>query len=130
MKDGPAAFQKYVPPTPFDWSKNPDHKRPKAYFSLVVDKEPIGRLVFELADDVVPKTVENFTRLCNPDNTLTYKGTKLHHVMHGSIVVGGDAELRTGAGSHSAMGTRYFTDENFIIPHSARGLLRCVCAKQ
>ena len=37
---------------------------PKVYFDMEVGGEEIGRITFELREDVVPKTAENFRALC------------------------------------------------------------------
>lgn len=125
LKEGQEGFERYVPPTPFDWSKE-TNIRPKAYFSIKLDTENIGRIVFELADDVVPKTVENFRRLCegNGQRFPGYKGTKIHLIRKGEVIMGGDIEKGDGQGNFSSYNQRYFEDENFIIPHSHRGLIR------
>ena len=38
--------------------------RPKVFFEVSIDGKPAGRITFELFDDVVPKTAENFRALC------------------------------------------------------------------
>jgi cyclophilin family peptidyl-prolyl cis-trans isomerase len=124
FKTNPEAYERYTTPTPFDWSK-PEIKRPKAYFDILSGTEAWGRLVFELAQDVLPKTVENFSLLTTGQNkhNRSFKGTKLHRVRKGEAIMGGDVEFNTGEGSHSAYDQRYILDENWIIPHSDRGLL-------
>lgn len=122
MKGGNESFARYVPPTPFDWSEG-NNARPFAYFDIDADGKSLGRLKFELAGDVVPKTVENFMKLCADGK---YKGTPFHRVIKDSAILGGDVENKDGTGSHSAFETRYFEDENYIIPHSERGLLSMV----
>ena len=124
LKEGMEGFEKYVAPTPFDWSKD-KIKRPHAYFSIKFDNEVAGKMVFELAEDVVPQTVENFKRLCKGDGVRYpgYRGTKIHLVRKGEVIMGGDIEKGDGKGNHSSYNQRYFEDENFIIPHSQRGLI-------
>ena len=134
------AFQKNKPPTPFDWTKEsifkgPDHVRPKAFFDMKMGDETLGRLVFELADDILPQTCANFIALCENRNSendsgknkdkrkYSYQGTKIHQVYKDVFIMGGDVVKNDGTQSHSAGKHRYFPDENFIIPHSARGLL-------
>lgn len=36
--------------------------RPRVYFDIQIDGSNIGRIVFELFNDVVPKTAENFSQ--------------------------------------------------------------------
>ncbi len=125
LKEGQQGFKKYNPPTPFDWTKG-SVARTKVYFDMKMEEESLGRLIFELADDVVPKTVENFKSLCtqNNANKFTYNKTKFHQIVKGQVAMGGDVEMKDGTLSHSAGTDRFFKDENFIIPHTSRGLLR------
>lgn len=125
FKEAPESFNRFATPTPFDWSKD-NVVRPKASFSVSSGGEEWGNLVFELAQDIMPKTVENFKLLTTGNNkhNFSYKGTKFHKIRKGEAIMGGDVELLNGEGSHSAFDSRYLQDENFIIPHSARGLLR------
>ena len=34
--------------------------RPRVYFDITIGGRPAGRIVFQLYDDIVPKTAENF----------------------------------------------------------------------
>ena len=124
-RQNPQDFAKYTLPTPFDWSAG-NIQRPKVYFDIATSDEVWGRVQFELASDVVPKTVENFLNLVkgqNPKN-LTYKSTKFHTIRKGQLIMAGDVEGGNGKLSHAASNDRFFSDENYIIPHSSRGLLR------
>ena len=116
-------FRRNVSPTSFEWAKGKG--RPHVYLDLLLDTEPLGRLEFELAEDIVPKTVENFRRLVLGQGQRYggYKGTRVHQVQKGQFIMAGDVTNHLGVGNHSAFEERYFPDENFIIPHSARGLL-------
>lgn len=123
FKENPESFSKFASPTPFDWKG--DVKRPVAFIEVSSANEVWGNLEFELASDIVPKTVENFTKLITGDNKhgFNYKGTKLFSIRKGAFCMAGDVENSNGALSHSAFDERYFPDENFIIPHTSRGYL-------
>ena len=87
---GPEGFLRYQPPTPFQWNKmtttnskendeiengknsiekkiqievNPSI-RSKVYFNVCVGRKELGKIVIELADDLLPKTCQNFRNLC------------------------------------------------------------------
>jgi cyclophilin family peptidyl-prolyl cis-trans isomerase len=124
LAEGQEGFQKYKAPTAFDWTKSVV-KRPTATFSIKVDKEILGKIKFELASDIVPKTVENFRLLCKNEGVKFkgYSGSKFHYVKKNVAIIGGDIENHDGTGSHSASSSRFIEDENFIIPHTHRGLL-------
>ena len=125
LKGGQDAFKKHISPTPFDW-KSGNQKRPSAFFSIKMDNDDIGDLVFELASDIVPQTVDNFMRLCEGNGLKYpgYTGTKIHLVRKGDLIVGGDIVNGDGTGNHSSFSGRHFPDENYIIPHTQRGLIR------
>lgn len=124
-RNRPEEFAKFTSPTPFDWAAG-NVQRPTAFFSIVSGGENWGKLEFELANDIAPKTVENFVLLLTGKGAegLTYKSTKLHQIRKGHVVMGGDVTAKDGSASHSAFPEQFFADENFIIPHSTRGLLR------
>jgi hypothetical protein len=124
-KKNPEHFGLYTKLTPFNWEEG-KIKRPIATFELESNGEDLGSLEFELAHDILPKTVTNFINLIKGNNgrKLTYQNTKIHLVRKGEVVMGGDVEGGNGKYSHSSFEDRFFFDENFIIPHTSRGLLR------
>lgn len=102
----------------------------KTYFDLSCAGKPKGRIVFQLFDDVVPRTADNFRALCTGEKgtseksgkPLTYKGSLFHRVIKGFMCQGGDFTHGSGIGGESIYGEK-FEDENFKLTHDKPFLL-------
>ncbi|MEU9056526.1 MULTISPECIES: peptidylprolyl isomerase [unclassified Streptomyces] len=92
------------------------------FFSISANGENLGRIVFRLYDDVVPKTARNFRELATGQNGYGYKGSPFHRVIPEFMLQGGDFTAGNGTGGKSIYGET-FADENFQLKHDRPFLL-------
>jgi peptidyl-prolyl isomerase D len=103
--------------------------RSRVFFDITIGNRPEGRVVFELYDEVVPKTADNFRCLCTGEKgtgksgkPLHYKGSVFHRVIKQFMIQGGDFTMGNGTGGESIYGAK-FDDENFKLKHEKPFLL-------
>uniref|UniRef100_A0A914UKA2 Peptidyl-prolyl cis-trans isomerase n=1 Tax=Plectus sambesii TaxID=2011161 RepID=A0A914UKA2_9BILA len=98
---------------------------PQVFFDITADDELVGRIVFELRKDVVPKTVENFRALCTAEKGFGYKGCVFYRIIPGFCACSGDFETNNAdrTGGRSIYESKYFDDENFELKHDGYGIL-------
>ena len=101
----------------------------KVFFDISINEQLIGRIVFGLYGNTVPKTVENFRALCTGEyglgktgKPLHYKGSQFNRVLPGYVVIGGDIAPDSALGGESIYGET-FADENFKSKHTKPYLL-------
>ncbi|KAF4300716.1 Tetratricopeptide TPR-1 [Botryosphaeria dothidea] len=106
-----------------------DQKRSRVFFDIQIGHQPAGRVAFELYNDIVPKTAENFRALCTGERgegksgkPLHYKGSGFHRVIKQFMIQGGDFTAGNGTGGESIYGEK-FEDENFELKHEKPFLL-------
>ncbi|KYQ92604.1 cyclophilin-type peptidylprolyl cis-trans isomerase [Tieghemostelium lacteum] len=101
----------------------------RVFFDVDINGERAGRITFELFTDDVPKTADNFLKLCTGEKgvgksgkPLHFKGSKFHRIIPNFMIQGGDFTRGDGTGGESIYGEK-FADENFIHKHTGEGIL-------
>lgn len=93
-----------------------DRVKKKGYVRLATN---FGPLNLELYCDTVPKTCENFIKLCNEEY---YNGTKFHRSIRNFMIQGGDP-TGTGTGGKSIWGKKFDDEIKAHLQHIGRGVL-------
>jgi peptidyl-prolyl isomerase E (cyclophilin E) len=102
--------------------KHDKNKYPYVYFNISIDKHIIGKIIFKLYVDKVPRTVLNFIKLATEEKGYGYKNSIFHRIIPNFMIQGGDFERQDGSGGTSIYG-KCFEDESFEIKHDRHGLL-------
>ncbi|KAM3141124.1 hypothetical protein pb186bvf_006729 [Paramecium bursaria] len=105
---------------------------PQIFLDFQIGTKAAGRVIFELFNDVTPKTAENYRGLCTGEygnvgmgkktKRLHYINTTIHRIVDNMCIQGGDIINNDGTGGSSIYGPT-FVDENFSRRHACAGLL-------
>ena len=96
------------------------------FMDIRIGEDKPDRVIFELFEDLAPKTCENFKRLCSKTFTnkegekIGYRYNWIHRIYKGAFVQGGDLTSCKGAKS---VFDGEFPDESFERKHDEEGLL-------
>jgi cyclophilin family peptidyl-prolyl cis-trans isomerase len=109
-------------------SKDSSDELIKVFMEFTVDREPLGRIVIELRNDLLPNTCENFRALCTGELNYGYEGSRIHRIFHDFLIQGGDITSDDGMGGRSAFSDGpddpgYFEDEDFSLQHNGEGVV-------
>jgi len=96
--------------------------KPKCFFEIKIGQNIVGRIIFQLHADIVPKTAKNFLQLCTQEKGFGYKKCKFHRIIPKFMIQGGDFTRGDGTGGRSIYGEK-FRDENFRLKHTKPFLL-------
>ncbi|KAL0581372.1 cyclophilin peptidyl-prolyl cis-trans isomerase Cyp2 [Marasmius crinis-equi] len=101
-------------------------QKANVFFDVAVNSKPLGRMVFKLYDDAVPKTTKNFRELATGQHGFGYAGSHFHRIIPSFMVQGGDFTHHNGMGGKSIYGAKFpgmSPHENFTFKHTKPGLL-------
>ena len=118
-----------TPPISLSAASHPAN--PRVFFEMEIGGKKAGKIVMELFQKVVPKTVENFRCLCTGEKgtgrsgtPLHFKDSSFHRVIPGFMCQGGDFTRGNGTGGEAIYGDKFADEwENGFIKHTVSGLL-------
>lgn len=87
-----------------------------------------GRLIVELFDDIMPRTVDRFIELLGSEQEPTYRGSQMSKIYPGFYCIAGDRDVRMegvsgGSQARENAYTRVQNEANWQLPHLNPGVL-------
>ena len=94
------------------------------FMDIWIGEDRPEKVIFELFEDLAPKTCENFKRLCSGTFTgkekIGYRYNWIHRIYKGAFIQGGDLGIKD---SSMSIFDGEFPDESFERKHDEEGLL-------
>lgn len=75
----------------------------------------IGRIVFKLYDDVVPRTTRNFRDLATGQHGFGYENSVFHRIIPQFMIQGGDFTNGNGTGGRSIYGPKFQGNQASLV---------------
>jgi cyclophilin family peptidyl-prolyl cis-trans isomerase len=90
-----------------------------------------GRLIFELFDDIMPRTVEQFHRMLGSEKQPTYVGSSISKIWPGFKCEAGDrtSKVEGSSSGQELVFSRVDQEANWQVPHLNPGVLSLTDAK-
>ncbi|XP_023995748.1 uncharacterized protein [Salvelinus sp. IW2-2015] len=104
-------------------------ERPQCYFDVEINREPVGRIVYNCSPMSVPRRARTSLSLCTGERgtgkstgkKLCFKGSTFHRVVKNFMIQGGDFTEGNGRGGESIYGG-YFEECGLLQNEKTRTL--------
>jgi len=115
-----------------------DAEKMYAYMDILIGrdmgKDPQltkGRLIIELFDDLMPRTVEQFVRMLESKHEPTYAGSNISRILPGNMCIAGDrtSQVEGSSTGRELVFSRVEQEANWQVPHLNPGVLSLADAK-
>ena len=115
-----------------------DPEKTHAYMDVMIGrdmgKDPQltkGRIIFELFDDIMPRTTEQFIRMLESDREPTYTGSTISKIFPGYMCEAGDrtSKIEGSLTGREVVFNRVDQEANWQVPHLNPGVLSLADAK-
>eukprot|EP01006_Ploeotia_vitrea_P052685 TRINITY_DN67717_c8_g5_i2.p1 TRINITY_DN67717_c8_g5~~TRINITY_DN67717_c8_g5_i2.p1 ORF type:complete len:204 (-),score=2.87 TRINITY_DN67717_c8_g5_i2:382-993(-) len=106
-----------------DMLKTPNARLPVVWMDVSVEGEPAERVAIRLFEHIAPKDTDNFIQLCTGEKGPSYKGSRFHRILPGSLVHGGDIIRGDGRSGMNADGASHPSDAKYSIGMHRAGLV-------
>ncbi|CAN6659167.1 peptidyl-prolyl cis-trans isomerase [Trichomonascus vanleenenianus] len=94
------------------------------FFEFSIGETNLGKAVIKLYDEQAPKLAENFRELCTGEHGFGYEGSRIHKIVPGTMVQGGDIAHGDGTAECAGIYRKGFKhSEKLPLAHDRAGLV-------